>query len=50
VGDVDRARRIAASAARLYRGDLLGDEPHPLAAAPRARLLAQRQRLSALGG
>jgi hypothetical protein len=47
-GDVARARRAAASAAALYRGDLFGDDPDPFAAEPRARLAAQRERLAAL--
>jgi hypothetical protein len=48
-GDVARARRTAERAAALYRGELFGDDPHPAAAEPRARLVAQRKRLAGLG-
>jgi hypothetical protein len=44
-GDPVRAARASAAALALHAGELLGDEPHPFAVEPRARLAAHLRRL-----
>jgi tetratricopeptide (TPR) repeat protein len=47
-GNLAEALRAAAAAADMYRGDLLADSDEPAIGAPRARLRARLERLSAL--